>query len=195
MKEDSSLMRIKNEELKIKGIEIMTEALIITPDTKILEMITEYPVLEDKLIEIAPTFNKLKKPFLRKTVARVTTLRQAAVVAGLNLSDLIVALRKEINQDTNAAFAEATMENITMPEWINTFKKKAEYDAILDINQGIHPLGKVVAETASLTGDEYYLLITNFIPKPLIDTLANKGFEVYTDKLDETRFGTYIRKL
>lgn len=170
------------------------EALIITPDTKILEMITEYPQLEEKLIELAPVFIKLKNPFLRKTVARVTTLRQASVVGGLGISDLITALRKEINQDTEENFTEHKKEDVEMPDWIKTFKKKAEYDAIPDINAGMHPLPKVIAETAGLAGDEYYLLITGFIPKPLIDTLANKGFLVYTGKIDDTRFGTYIRK-
>jgi len=167
--------------------------LIITPDTKILEMITGYPVLEDKLIEIASAFSKLKNPFLRKTVARVTTLRQAAVVGGLNLSDLIASLRKEINQDGDTGFSGDKPENLSPSGWIETGIKKIEYDAIDDINNGIHPLGKVVSETASLSENEYYLLITNFIPKPLIDTLTAKGFSVFTEKLDSSRFGAYIK--
>lgn len=173
----------------------MSNEIIITPDTKILEMITTYPQLEDRLIELAPAFSKLKIPLLRKTIARVTTLRQAAVVGGVNLSDLIVALRKEINQDTGEIINDTKNEAQTMSEWINTFTKKCEYDAISDIDQGIHPLGKVVSESAGLGNNEYYLLVTNFIPKPLIDTLTNKGYGVYTKKLDNTRFGTYIRKI
>jgi hypothetical protein len=172
----------------------MSNDLLITPDTKILELITAYPHLEDKLIELAPAFSKLKIPLLRKTIARVTTLRQAAVVGGVSLSVLIAALRKEINQETGEILDDTINEGQTMPEWIKTFKKKTEYDAAADIDQGMHPLGKVVAETAVLGIDEYYLLITNFIPKPLIDTLTNKGFEAFTERLDETRFGTYIRK-
>lgn len=170
------------------------DKLIITPDTKILEMITEYPALEDKLIEAAPVFSKLKNPVLRKTVARVTTIRQAAVVGGLNLSDLIVLLRKAVNQDTSGIASEK-LSAANRPGWIGTLKCAVEYDAILDIDRGVHPLGKVVSETASLANDEYYLLITNFIPKPLIDTLAAKGFEVYNEPLDGSRFGTYIKKL
>lgn len=170
------------------------DKLIITPDTKILEMITEYPELEDKLIEAAPVFSKLKNPVLRKTVARVTTIRQAAVVGGLNLSDLIVKLRKAVNQGTEG-IAEADNASQLRPEWIGRLKCAVEYDAILDIDRGIHPLGKVVSETASMHPDEYYLLITNFVPKPLIDTLAAKGFEVFNEKLDSSRFGTYIKKL
>lgn len=172
----------------------MNDKLIITPDTKILEMITEYPVLEEELIRFVPVFSKLKNPFLRKTVARVTTLRQAAVVGGLSLSDLIASLRKTINQDSIDLCTGITQEVTEKPEWISIFNKKYEYDTIEDLNQGVHPLGKVVAETAHLADNDYYLLITGFIPQPLIDTLANKGFETYTDKINDTRFGTYIRK-
>ncbi len=168
--------------------------LLITPDTKILEMLTAYPQLEEVLIEIAPVFIKLKNPVLRRTVARVTSIRQAAVVGGVNLSHLLVSLRTAINQDSELIINETRTENINMPEWIKTYTKRFEYDAISDIDSGIHPLTKVIAETAQLNEGEYYLLITAFIPKPLIDTLANKGFEVFNTPLDNARFGTYIKK-
>jgi len=53
----------------------MTSKLIITPDVKVAELLREYPQLEDKLIEIAPVFVKLKNPILRKTISKVTTLK------------------------------------------------------------------------------------------------------------------------
>ena len=52
----------------------------ITPQTKVGELLTAYPELEDLLIEIAPAFKKLRKPVLRRTVAKVTSLAQAARV-------------------------------------------------------------------------------------------------------------------
>lgn len=51
-------------------------SLIITPKTKVLELIETYPELEDILIEYAPAFKKLKNPLLRKTVAKIATLQQ-----------------------------------------------------------------------------------------------------------------------
>ena len=46
----------------------------ITPQTMVGDMLENYPELEDKLIEIAPVFKKLKNPILRKTVAKVATV-------------------------------------------------------------------------------------------------------------------------
>ena len=48
--------------------------LIITPKTKVLELIETYPELEDVLIEYAPAFKNLKNPVLRRTVAKIATL-------------------------------------------------------------------------------------------------------------------------
>jgi hypothetical protein len=73
----------------------MTE-IIITPKTKVAELIDAYPQLEQVLISYVPAFEKLRNPVLRRTVARITTLQQAAVIGGANVEDLINHLRKEV---------------------------------------------------------------------------------------------------
>jgi len=47
------------------------ELLIITPKTKVLQLIEGYPKLEDILIGYVPAFEKLQNPVLRKTVAKI----------------------------------------------------------------------------------------------------------------------------
>jgi hypothetical protein len=47
--------------------------LIITPQTKVGELLDAYPELESILFELSPAFAKLKNPILRKTVARIAT--------------------------------------------------------------------------------------------------------------------------
>ncbi len=73
--------------------------LIITPKTKVSQLIETYPQLEDVLIEYAPAFKKLKNPDLRKTIARITTLQQAAAIGNVKVEDMINRLRKEVGQD------------------------------------------------------------------------------------------------
>ena len=58
-----------------------------------------FPHLEDILMELSPAFAKLKNPILRKTVARVASLQQAAVVGGLMVDELVNRLRKEVGQE------------------------------------------------------------------------------------------------
>ncbi|MDD4434532.1 MAG: DUF1858 domain-containing protein, partial [Parabacteroides sp.] len=47
---------------------------------KVAELLNDYPEIEDTLLSLSPAFAKLRNPVLRKTVARVTTLQQAAKV-------------------------------------------------------------------------------------------------------------------
>ena len=48
----------------------------ISPETKIGSLLDRFPDLEKTLLEMAPEFKKLRNPILRKTIARVTSLRQ-----------------------------------------------------------------------------------------------------------------------
>ncbi|MCP5064426.1 MAG: DUF1858 domain-containing protein, partial [Ignavibacteriae bacterium] len=70
----------------------------ITPETKVGDLLDNYPELEEKLIEIAPPFRRLKNKVLRKTVAKITTLKQAAKVGNIPLSDLVNKLRGAAGQ-------------------------------------------------------------------------------------------------
>jgi len=52
----------------------------LTPATKVADLLESWPELEEVLIAHAPAFRRLKNPVLRRTVARVATLEQAAGV-------------------------------------------------------------------------------------------------------------------
>jgi hypothetical protein len=61
----------------------MKEHLEITPTTRVGDMLDTYPELEETLIGIAPPFKKLKNPFLRKSVAKVATLKHISAVGNI----------------------------------------------------------------------------------------------------------------
>ena len=62
----------------------MTNQLPIDESTKVAALLDSYPELEDVLIGIAPPFKKLRNPILRRSVAKVASLRQAAAVARMS---------------------------------------------------------------------------------------------------------------
>ncbi|MEW6005980.1 MAG: DUF1858 domain-containing protein [Stygiobacter sp.] len=171
----------------------MINKLDITPQTLIGDLLENYPELENKLIEIAPVFSKLKNPILRRTIAKVTTLKQASVIGGVSVAELINKLRKEVNQNEINIESESKM-NIEKPSWIKKENIKFEYDATLDLENGIHPAGKVTKEILQLNDDDIYLLITPFIPAPLIKIVEEKGFTVFTEKQSDTSIYNYIKK-
>jgi hypothetical protein len=172
---------------------MINKNLEITPKTLVGELVKTFPELEDKLIEISPVFQKLKNPILKRTIAKLTTLKQASVIANIPLADLINKLRRSVNQDEINITEEKNIIKIK-PDWVTNENIKYEYDARIDLENGIHPAAKVTKEVLQLNGEEIYLLITPFIPAPLIKILEDKSFEIYTEQQSDSLVYNYIKK-
>lgn len=171
----------------------MSHNIDITPKTLVGDLLKNYPQLEDKLIEIAPVFKKLKNPVLRRTVVKVTTLKQAAVIGGVSLSLLINELRKAAGL-ADSEIEEDIFESVKpKPVWVEENKIVKEYDAREDLENGNHPAAKVTKDILELKENENYLLITPFVPAPLIKIMEDKGFETFTEKVEEELVKTFVR--
>ena len=71
---------------------------LINPGMKVAALLDHWPELEEVLVAQAPAFQKLRNPILRRTVARVATLEQAAGIAGLSSRELVMTLRQAVGQ-------------------------------------------------------------------------------------------------
>lgn len=167
--------------------------LQITPEIKISELLENFPELENILIKIAPPFKKLKNPILRKTIAKVTNLRQASKVGGVSLAELINTLRLEAGQN-EIKIAEDKSQNVKKPDWLIEENIKITYDARIDLENGFHPIAKVTKEILTLNGNEIYLLVTPFLPGPLIDIVKEKGYKVFSINRATDEVFNYIKK-
>ena len=90
----------------------------ITPDSRLGELLERWPVLEEVLLEISPHFKALKNPVLRRTVAKVATLRQVSTVSGVALGVLIERLRRSVppGRTTGTSRAPTTPARRSRPE-------------------------------------------------------------------------------
>lgn len=73
-------------------------SLAITPATRIGDLLAAHPELEEVLTGMAPAFAKLRNPILRKTVAKVATVEQAARIGGMDLREMVSRLRAAAGQ-------------------------------------------------------------------------------------------------
>jgi hypothetical protein len=157
------------------------QKLIITPKTKIGELLDSYPELEKLLMEMSPSFSKLKNPILRKTIARVTSLQQAAVVGGIKVDDLVNRLRKETGQtDYSTDIIDTEYLSSTPPLWFDELKINIRYNAIPVINAGKSPMNEILSQAHSLNEGEILEFRTPFVPAPIIDMLKSKDYKVYS---------------
>lgn len=169
------------------------KTLLITPKTKVLELIETYPQLEEVLINYVPAFEKLKNPILRKTVARIASLQQAASVGNVKVEDLINVLRREVGQD-NITQSNDSEYNTTQPSWFLASKIKQELDIRGMLAAGEQPVNQVLSDLHKLPENEIYLVIAPFIPAPLIDKATSLKINHWIDKVEAELFKVYFMK-
>ena len=167
--------------------------LIITPKTKVLELIETYPQLEDILIEIAPAFKKLKNPILRKTVAKIATLQQAAAIGNIKTEELINRLRKEVGQE-NITSDAGVQYNYIKPDWFSEDKISKRLNASEMLAAGEQPVNQVIADLHHLESGEIYELKAPFLTAPLIDKATSLGLQHWVDQRGEEEFFVYFIK-
>ena len=168
----------------------MTE-LIIAPKTKIAELIAAFPRLEPVLIDYVPAFEKLKNPVLRKTVARVTTLQQAAAIGGVNVEELINRLRAEVGQDLLSGGTTAAYST-KRPGWFSEDRVVAELNAKGMLAAGEQPVNQVIADLQALAPGDIYRLMAPFMPAPLVDKASSLGISHWITRQDDGGFTIYF---
>lgn len=80
------------------------------------------------------------------------------------------------------------------PIWFNNNKIKIRLDARPLLASGVHPLEKVISETATLNSGEIYEIITPFPPMPMIEKLNALGFDSYSEQDGSGIFHTFFMR-
>lgn len=169
-----------------------TARYTITPDTKVGELLAHYPQLEEVLVGISPAYQALRNPILRRTVAKVATLRQVAKVGAVPLGELINRLRSAVGVEPLVDGPEESSAHVARPSWAVASAVVRTFDARPLIESGGHPLPQVMADLAQLEVGQVYELLTPFEPAPLIDVARGKGFAAYSSHAGPGLVRTYF---
>jgi hypothetical protein len=166
----------------------------ITPDSRVGELLDRWPQLEAVLIDLSPRYRALKNPVLRRTVAKVATLRQVSAVGGVPLAVLIERLRAAAGLAPFAVSEADAGPPGERPPWAVEGSVTRRHDARAAIEAGEHPLPKVMADLAALGDADVYALVTPFVPAPLVDLARQKGFSSFSVSEGEGLVRTYFRR-
>jgi hypothetical protein len=169
------------------------EKLIITPKTKIYDLLEAYPQLEEVLIAAAPEFKKLRNPVLRRTIARVTSIGQAAAVGGLNVEELVNRLRREAGQEEIGQIDDGGNKfNTARPDWYSDEEVVESLDIRVTLNRGEQPVHEVLGALKRLSYYEILEVVAPFVPAPLIDKATSLGYRHWLMKKGEGEFRVYF---
>jgi len=167
----------------------------VTPETKVGDLLGAYPEAEAALIAIAPKFKLLKNPLLRRTVAKVATIEQAARVADMPVNELVRSLREALGQDAGdmETGGDLAAGEGDAPTWIADGAKH-EFDADAMLAKGETPVGKVTEALAGMAIGESLLVQSTFQVAPLIDAMRGKGHDVFTRKVGDDAWEAWVKK-
>jgi hypothetical protein len=166
----------------------------ITPETTVHRLLEAYPELEETLIDIAPPFKKLRNPLLRRSVAKVASLRHISSVGGVPLNELIGTLRKAVGQPVTNEFYQEEDYFGDQPDWYSADKISASIDETALKNQDQMTLVIIMREAKKAKKGEIIELVTSFLPAPGIDVLKPKGYSVWALKEEDGWIRSYFLK-
>lgn len=171
----------------------------ITLQSKLFDVLEAYPELEVQIINIAPPFQNLKNPVLRRTVGKIATLEKVAQVGGMDAGKLVNTLRRAVGQ---AELTEEAAVNLTVeiprvaddPAWIAGEPQFTVNGAEL-LQRGEVPLGRVNELLGKLEAGRYILLVTNFEPTPILDAMQKQNRKIFhkPNLNDPTQHLTFIQ--
>mgnify|MGYP006307562791 CR=1 FL=1 len=159
--------------------------LEITPRVKVAELLDAYPEVQDRLIAKVPMFSKLKNPVLRKTVAKVTSLQQAANVGNIAIDELVNDLREAVGQPKLNIQVDTGDVPSEPPKWFDESKIAKTLDARELLAAGEYPYRQVSEELKALQPGQIFKVLADFLPAPMIDKLSEQGVQNWSRKIDD----------
>ncbi len=170
----------------------------INSHTKLLELLKEYPALEEQIIDIAPPFKNLKNPILRRTVGQLATMGQVAQIGNIDVTELVNTLRRAVGQPELRADADSQIsipaKSADDPDWI-AGEPQFVVNGIELLRQGEVPLQRVNELLVSLSPDRFLLLLTDFEPTPMLDAMHKQNRRTFHKPHPEKpgQFLTFIK--
>ncbi len=168
----------------------------ISPDTKIAALLKAEPRALDAIVSLAPAFEKLRNPVLRKVMASVTTIAMAAKIGGCEVADFYRVLQPLgfTPEDDKPQESKPT----EVPDNFSPANLRSDEIKILDVRpviaSGEDPLQLILSHTQKLPVGHALRVINSFEPIPLLKLLQKKGFETHSEQVADNLYHATFRK-
>lgn len=137
--------------------------------------------LVDVFVRHSPHFEKLRNATLRRTMARLVTVGQAAAIAGIpplalvrDLNDALGLASVERDEGAGAAGGDDSAGTPSPRRPVGA--REAELDVREDLRQGREPFSRIMAAVGALGPGDVLHLRAPFEPAPLYTVLSKRGF-------------------
>lgn len=159
---------------------------IISPKTRISELIKANPLVIDTLVALNPNFSKLRNPILRNLLARRVNISDACAIAGCKVSDFLSKMQS-IGFITNGRLDSSVPNDqgdITAAPFTSRLKV-VSLDVRPILAGGTDPLQLILNASKKLGDNECLKVINTFEPVPLINLLGKQGFRSWSERPEQ----------
>lgn len=172
--------------------------MIVTPDMTVKEALKINEHMLEAFVWLAPEFERLRNPALRKLMAGRVNVEQAARIAGIPLTEALYVLNLAAGEEEGVLMRELTNLN---PESFecreeNLPRKPRELLNLTDTDPLVHfvdvmpeaeraedPQPAILRELNALCSAEEVLLVRHpFDPIPLRDLLTRRGYASWAEE-------------
>jgi hypothetical protein len=143
---------------------------------------------DERLIDViashSPQLAKLRHSPMRKVMARVTTVAQAARLCKVPTGDLLRELNAAIGIDTDAGASgaeDSETQHVDSPA-MPPLEGAVELDVRDELSRGGEPFSRIMAAVAALAPDGVLHLRAPFEPVPLLAVMSRRGFDSRTER-------------
>ncbi len=173
----------------------MTQSIRL--DDRISAVLARDPRMLGVLLSASPTFSHLRNPLVRKTMAKLATVEQAARVAGIDAHELVERLNRALAGEPLPSDPVRRSSALTPPE--NSARpcpapedKIIECDVRDELRAGHEPLKTIIAAAARVAPDGALRLRAIFEPVPLYHVLGRQGFQHFAERLGDEDWCVYF---
>jgi len=152
----------------------------VTPADRVSDVLARDETLVEVFVRHAPHFEKLRNPAMRRVMARLVTVEQAARIADVPVERLVHDLNEALHLETGGV-THVTLEisNVRPTDRAShrpASLRQVELDLRDDLRAGREPFSRIMTAVAELAPSEVLVLRTIFEPVPLFGVLAKRGF-------------------
>lgn len=146
----------------------------VLPTDRVAQVLARDASLVEVFVRHSPQFDKLRHAALRRVMARLVTIEQAAQVAEIPVAPLVADLNRALGMEPAEAprSAAGPIEESDPPPGA----PEVELDVREDLRRGEEPFTRITAAVNALRDGEVLRLRAPFKPAPLIQLLARRGY-------------------
>jgi TusA-related sulfurtransferase len=175
--------------------------VVIRATDRVADVLARDEALVDVFVAAAPAFERLRNPAMRRVMARLVTVEQAARVAGVDAERLLRSLNDACGAaGTAPAASDVTDASATTRGGITAAHEFAalvppaalaavspdrviDLDVRDDLRNGDEPFSRIMAARRALAPDGALRLRAIFEPVPLYEVFGKQGLAHWTDRL------------